>query len=73
MRRCPGAAPRLHRVKPAPAKAGRGFSGAPPKTPTDGPDKPNDRLIRPAIHRESIVRQPAGAPCPGARCLVTPL
>ncbi|NTZ82254.1 hypothetical protein FCJ61_04275 [Burkholderia metallica] len=73
MRRCPGAAPLRRRVKPAPAKGGRGFSGSRRKTPTDGPDKPNDRLIRPSIHRESIVRQPAGAPRPGARCLVTPL
>ncbi|AQQ42363.1 hypothetical protein A8E81_27130 [Burkholderia cenocepacia] len=62
-----------HPVKPAPAKAGRGFSGLPRKTPTAGPHKPNSRLIRPSIHRESVVWPPAGAPRPGVRCLVTPL
>ncbi|RQU71137.1 hypothetical protein DF141_21600 [Burkholderia cenocepacia] len=58
----PGAAPLRHPVKPAPVMVDRGFSGARRKTPADGPDKPNDRLIRPSIHRETIVRQPASAP-----------
>ncbi|RQU16381.1 hypothetical protein DF153_20555 [Burkholderia cenocepacia] len=69
----PGAAPLRYPVKPPPAMVDRGFSGARRKTPAGGPDEPNDRLIRSPIHRETIVRQPAGAPCPGARCLVTPL
>ncbi|RQU77085.1 hypothetical protein DF049_17920 [Burkholderia cenocepacia] len=73
MRRCPGAAALRHPVKPAPAKAGRGFSGSLRNTPGDGPDKPNDRLIQQFVDRESIVRQSAGASRPGARCLVTPL
>ncbi|MPV56017.1 hypothetical protein CFB46_11330 [Burkholderia sp. HI2761] len=73
MRRCPGAAPLGRRVKPAPAKACSGFSRPPRQTPTVGPSKPNDRLIQPSIHLESIVWPPAGARCPATRCLVTPL
>ncbi|PRE03363.1 hypothetical protein C6P77_04820 [Burkholderia ambifaria] len=58
--------------KPASAHAGAGFDdrlSAPPALAA----KPNDRLILPPCHRESIVLSCVARPCPDARCLVTPL
>ncbi|RXV73630.1 hypothetical protein D1006_15705 [Burkholderia stabilis] len=60
-------------MKPAPAKADGGFVRSFQNAPADGPQQPNDRLIRSPGQPESIVPQRAGSPRPRARCLVTPL